>query len=127
MEDIAIKEVLGKLPKQEMETSMEAYLRPMTEQIPDKRLQGVIPLAIQGILGSESPVISHMAQIVARTTSGVWAAAKRMYRFLENKRFRHDELAQGLYEISRISVDEEGPAYAVVALDPVNFEKPYTE
>ncbi len=127
MEDIAIKEVLGKLPKQELETSMEAYLSPMTEQIPDKRLQGVIPLAIQGILGSESPVISHMAQIVARTTSGVWAAAKRMYRFLENERFSHDELAQGLYEISRISVDEEGPAYAVVALDPVNFEKPYTK
>ena len=77
MKDIAIKEVLSKLPKQELETSMETYLRPMIEQIPDKRLQGVVALAIQGILGSESPVITQMAQIVARTTSGVWAAAKR--------------------------------------------------
>ncbi len=66
MEDIAIKEVLGKLPKQELETSMETYLKPMIEQIPDKRLQGVIPLAVQGILGSESPVVTQMAQTVAR-------------------------------------------------------------
>jgi len=68
-----------------LETSLETYLKPMIEQIPDKRLQGVIPLAIQGILGSESPVVTQMAQTVARTKSGVWAAAKWVYRFLENQ------------------------------------------
>ena len=123
MKDIAIKETLGKLPVEELETSIETYLKPMIKQVPDKRLQGVICLSIQGILGSESPVVTQIAQSVARTKSSVWAAAKRVYRFLKNERFSHNELASGLYEISRLSVEQEAPAYVVVALDPVNFEK----
>jgi len=126
MRNIAMKEVLVKLPIRELGTSLETFLKPMMEQVPDKRSKGVIPLAIEGILGSESPVVLQMAQTVARTKSGVWAAAKRVYRFLKNERFSHQELERGLYEMSRISVDQEAPAYAVVALDPVNFEKPYT-
>lgn len=124
--DIAIKEVLAKLPIEELERSMGSFLEPMREQVPDKRLKGVIPLANQGILGSESPVVTQRAQTVARTKSGVWAAAKRIYRFLHNERFSHSELEKGLYEMSRTSVEQEEPAYAVVALAPVNIEKPYT-
>jgi len=45
---------------------------------------------------------------------------------LKNERFSHKDLANGLYEISRLSVEQEEPAYVVVALDPVNFEKVYT-
>jgi len=126
MKDIAIKETLGKLPMEELEKSLETYLKPMIDQVPDKRLKGVIRLSIEGILGSESPVITQIAQSVARTKSSVWAAAKRIYRFLKNERFSHQELAQGLYEISRLSVEQEEPGYVVVALDPVNFEKVYT-
>jgi len=127
MIDIAIKEVLGKLPLEELEGSIKEFVEPMLEKMPDKRLKSVIQLAIEGILGSESAVVSQMSQNVARTESGVWAAAKRVYRFLSNKRFGYQELAQGLYEMSRESVAEEGPEYVVVALDPVNFEKPYTK
>ena len=126
MIDIAIKEVIGKLPIAELDESITEFVEPMLEKLPDKRLKSVIGLAIAGILGSESPVVSQMSQNVARTERGVWAAAKRIYRFLSNKRLSHQELGQGLYEMSRRSVDEEGPEYAVVALDPVNFEKPYT-
>ena len=92
MTDIAIKEVLAKLPIDELDTSLEKFVEPMREQVPDKRLKGVITLAIQGILGNESPVVTHMAQTVARTKSGVWAAAKRIYRFLQNPRFSSSEL-----------------------------------
>lgn len=127
MKDITVKEVLAKLPGRELETSMRTFLRPIMEYLPDKRLQEVVPLAVQGILGSESPVVTQMAQSVARQESGVWAAAKRVYRFVANKRFDHQHLAQGLYEISRASIDQEGPSYVVVALDPVNLEKPYTK
>ena len=42
MKDIAVKEVLAKLPLKELETSLERYLKPMIEQVPDKRLQGVM-------------------------------------------------------------------------------------
>jgi hypothetical protein len=97
----------------------------MMTVLPDKRLQTVVPLAVRGILGSETPIVTQMAQTVARTESGVWAAAKRIYRFLDNERFSHPELDNGLYEISQANIRQEDPVYAVVALDPVNFEKPY--
>ena len=127
MRDIAVKAVLDKLPVRELEDSLETFVKPIMERLPDKRLQRVVPLAIRGMLGSETPVITQMAQMVARTESGVWAAAKRVYRFLANERFSHQELESGLYEISRTTIEQEGPEYAVVAIDPVNFEKPYTK
>jgi hypothetical protein len=126
MIDIAIKEVLDKLPVVELENSLGTFLKPMMDKLPDKRLQRVVPLAVRGIVGSETPIVTQMAQTVARTESGVWAAAKRVYRFLDNERFDHQELEQGLYEISRANIRQEEPGYVVVALDPVNFEKPYT-
>jgi hypothetical protein len=127
MIDIAVKAVLDKLPVLELENSLHTFLQPMMKVLPDKRLQQVVPLAVCGIIGSETPVVTQMAQSVARTESGVWAAAKRMYRFLSNNRFDHQVLGAGLYDLSRLSVQAEAPAYAVVALDPVNFEKPYTK
>ena len=57
--DIAIKEVLGKLPLQELRESLEEFVEPMMKKMPDKRLADVISLAIEGILGSESPVVSQ--------------------------------------------------------------------
>lgn len=127
MRDIAVKAMLDKLPVTELENSLQTFVKPIMELLPDKRLQGVVPLAIRGILGSETPVVTQMAQTVARTESGVWAAAKRVYRFLANKRFSHQELESGLYAISRTIVEQQGPAYLVVAVDPVNFEKPYSQ
>ena len=127
MIDIAVKAVLDKLPVVELEKSLDVFLGPMMAVLPDKRLQQVVPLAVRGIIGSETPVVTQMAQTVARTESGVWAAAKRVYRFLSNDRFDHQALGAGLYDLSRMSVQAEAPAYAVVALDPVNFEKPYTK
>jgi hypothetical protein len=126
MRDVAVKEVIGKLPAAELANSLTTFLDPLLTRMPDQRLRRVIPRAIRGILGSESPVVTKMAQTVARTENGVWAAAKQFYRLLANKRLGHHDFAAGLYEMSRASVDQEQPAYAVVALDPVNFEKPYT-
>lgn len=50
-----------------------------------------------------------------------------MYRLLGNKRLETKVLYQGLYEIGRQVVEREDPEYLVVAVDPVNFEKPYTK
>ena len=127
MTTLAVKEVLDQLPQEELQVSLEDFLEPMMSVLPDKRLQGVIPLAVRGILGSESPVITRMAQMVSRTESGIWAAAKRMYGLLKNKRFEHSDMGEGLYTISRSNVERDQPEYLVVAIDPVNFEKPYTQ
>ena len=126
MKDIAVKEVVGKLPVVELKKSLDTFLRPLMNKLPEKRLQAVVPLAIEGILGSETPIVTQMTQTVARTESAVWAAAKRVYRFLKNERFDHQALSEGLYQISRANVEREKLDYLVIALDPVNFEKPYT-
>jgi len=44
-----------------------------------------------------------------------------------NRRVKTESLYQGLYEIGQAMVVRESPEYLVVAVDPVNFEKPYAE
>jgi hypothetical protein len=53
--------------------------------------------------------------------------AKRMYRFLDNQRVKTESVYQGLYEIGQPVVERENPEYLVVAVDLVNFEKPYAK
>lgn len=126
MIDIAIKAVMDKLPVAELAQSLETFLSPLYGVLPDRRLEPVVTLSIQGIIGSESRVVTQIAQSVAHTESGMWATAKRIYRLLSNQRLEVAELSQGLYSLSQARVKEADPAYVVVALDPVNFEKPYT-
>jgi hypothetical protein len=126
MIDIAIKGFLDKLPATELEQSLETFLDPLMTGLPDRRLKEVVSLSVRGIMGSESPVVTQIAQQGPRDESQVWAAAKRIYRFLGNQRFETAKLSHGLYERSAQSVRAADPAYVMVALDPVNFEKPYT-
>lgn len=46
---------------------------------------------------------------------------------LHNDRFSHADLAAGLSTVSQANVARDDLDYLVVAIDPVNFEKPYTE
>jgi hypothetical protein len=127
MSTIAVSEVLDQLPVTEVRASLNEFLAPMMEMLPDVRLGRVVAQAVQGILGSESPVVTQMAQSLSRLESEVWPAAKRIYRLLQNERFSHEDLAAGLYTISQANVARDDLDYWVVAIDPVNFEKPYTE
>jgi len=111
----------------EVEASMNAFLEQMIDAMPDRRLGQVIPLAVQGILGSESPVVLQMAQTVSRTESEVWPAAKRIYGLLKNPRTSYDQMSSALYKISEANVARDGVERLVVAIAPVNFEKPYTK
>src|SRR5215210_5646927 len=140
---VAIEAVLNKLPVTELDETLSDFIAPFTAVLPDARLRRVVPLALRGIVAGESPVVSAMAQSVARTTTSgseeekeeknkneVWAAAKRIYRFLSNPRLGENLLQDGLYECARATIatiEEEKPKKRlVVALDGVNFEKPYT-
>jgi hypothetical protein len=53
-----------------------------------------------------------------------WAIAKRIYCFLCNVRVKTESLYQGLYQIGQQVVEQAGPVYLVMGIDPVNFEKP---
>jgi hypothetical protein len=135
---VAIEAVLDKLPVAELDETLSDFLAPFTAVLPDARLRQVLPLAVRGIVAGESPVVTAMAQSVARITTTttttteeekkekneneVWAAAKRIYRFLANPRLGGNLLQEGLYECARATLEEEKPhKRLVVALDPVNF------
>jgi hypothetical protein len=127
MMNIPLTEILAKMPVAELEQSMEAFLFPMARILPEERLRRVVTVAVRGILAQETPVIAAMAQSAPRQEMSCYAGAKRIYRFVWNERFNHHQLFKGVYRIAQQTVTQEGPNYLVVALDPVNFEKPYTK
>jgi len=126
MLNIPLTELLAKMPIEEMEQALKEFLAPITELLPEERLRRVVPEAIRGILAQETPVIAAMAQSAPRQESSCYADAKRLYRFVWNQRFHH-HLFKGLYRMAQRTVAKANPDYLVVVLEPVNFEKPYTE
>ncbi len=127
MSSIPQDEVISKLPVAELQADLDRFLELVLRRLPEKRLRAVAKLAVQGILGSQSPVLTQMARGVVREEETIWPAAKRFYRFAGNTRFSHRDLLKGLYAIAQNAVAEHEPSYLVVAVDPVNFEKPYTK
>ena len=123
---IPFNAILAKLPVAKLEESLTQFIEPMIALLPDERLKKVVVLAIQCMLSCQTPVVTAMARAVSRLEASTWAAAKRIYRFLRNERFDHQTLFTGLYQVGRQTVEQESPDYLVVAIDPVNFEKPYT-
>ena len=119
--------VIDKLPMKELTATLDTFLEPVLMHLPERRLRKVAGLAVQGVLGGQSPLVTQMARGVAREDETVWPMAKRLYRFLWNKRFSHRDLLKGLYGIAQCTVVAHAPARLVVALDPVNFETPYTK
>lgn len=127
MARILQKGTIDKLPVAELTATLDLFLEPVLVHLPEKRLREVGKLAVQGVLGGQSPLVTQMARGVAREDETVWPTAKRLYRFIWNPRFSHRDLLKGLYGLAQRAVAAHGPSHLVVALDPVNFEKPYTE
>ena len=115
------------LPTEQLSGALVGFLGPVLRQLPEERLRAVVPLAVQGIIAARSPVISEMAAKVAREDQSNLPIARRVYRFVWNGRFSHQALLTGLYGIAQTTVEKYSPKRLVVALDPVNLEKPYTK
>jgi len=122
---LPLETILAKLPIEKLKETIAAHVRPITRLLPDKRLKGVVECAILGIMGSETPVITEIAQSNSKAEGETWPIAKRIYRFLSNARVKTEILYEGMYQIGQALVEQEKPDYLVVAVDPVNFEKPY--
>lgn len=127
MPSIHPNDVIANLPTDELQTSLHAFLQPVTNLLPDVRLCAVAELIAQGIVTSQSPVVTQIARGTRYTDETVWPTCKRAYRFLGNLHFTHRTLCKGLYRVAQRAVVEQKPKYLVVAVDPVNFEKPYTQ
>src|SRR5258707_3916450 len=126
MISITQDEKITRLPVAELKTSAEAFLGPLLRELPDKRLRVVGVLMVLGILAGQSPLITQMARGVREGSQYVLDMARRMYRFIWNRRLSSQGLQVGLYRLGQQTVARYKPAALVVALDPVNFEKPYT-
>ena len=117
MFSIAIQEMLAKLPLAQLGQTLIEFVQPFIEELPDVRLKRVVPQAVQGILGSQTPVVTGMgmAQSTSRLEADVWPSersdAKRIYRFLHNPRLSADTLFQGLYRLAQHTVAHEHPPY----------------
>jgi len=127
MPSISRRDLLAKLPTNELKASLETFLQPVNELLPDRRLRAVTALLTQGIVASQSPLITQIARGSVRLDESIWPTTKRGYRFLANPRFTHRTLLKGLYQIAQRTVTAHSPEYLVIAVDPVNFEKPYTQ
>ena len=100
MLNIPLTEIFAKMPVQELEQTLNDFLVPITDLLPEERLRRVVPEAVRGILAQETPVIAAMAQSTPRQEMSCWAGAKRIYRFIWNERFNHHQLFKGLYRIA---------------------------
>lgn len=104
----------------------ERYLEPLLRQLPEKRLRAVGVRMVFGILAGDAPIITQMARGVRDGSRYILDRARRMYRFIWNQRLNASQLQQGLYALGQATVARYGVPEWVVAIDPVNFEKPYT-
>ena len=124
---LTLETIFAKMPIAELKGTIAAHIQPLVQMLPDKRLGAVVECIILGILGKQTPVITEMAGANSKEKGETWPIAKRIYRFLHNPHVETEDLYQGLYTIGQQVVEQENPAYLVVAVDPVNFEKPYAK
>ena len=124
---IALESIFAKLPILEIRGTIRNHSEPLLRLLPDKRMRKVIEKMMLGILGGQTPVITGMARQNGKEDGETWPVAKSMYRLLGNPRLATEVMYQGLYETGQRIVAGEQPEYLVAAVDPVNFEKPYTQ
>src|SRR5512133_2248333 len=132
MPSITKRSPLAKLPSEALQRALQEFLEPVLVQLPEKRWREVAVVMVRGLLTVPSPGLAAMARGGAETPGGrrdqqVLPLAKRFYRFVWSERLTHRHLLKGLYGVAQRVVAHYGRNYLIVALDPVNFEKPYTE
>jgi hypothetical protein len=126
MPTIAQANRIAKLPVTELNDSLQAFLEPVTRLLPDARLGAVAELITRGMVTSQSPIVTQIARGAGHLDETIWPTCQRAYRFLGNQRFSYRTLRKGMYRLGQAAVAAQAPRYLVVAVDPVNFEKPYT-
>ena len=73
MMNISLTEIFAKMPVEELEQTMNEFLAPVTDLLPEKRLRRVVPDAVRGILAQETPVIAALAQSTPRQEMSCYA------------------------------------------------------
>ena len=127
MMSLASSPLFDKLPIVELKEDLASFLDPITQRLPEKRLRQVCVLLVQGILAAKSPLITAVARSLERTPACAWPLARRCYRLLRNERFSYRDLLKGVGVLAQRTVRHYQPDRLVIAVDPVNLEKPYAQ
>lgn len=90
--NIALETRLAKLPIEEIKGAIQKHIRPMAEELPDKRLKRVIEDMILGILGGETPVITEMARQNSKEDGESWAVAKTNISAVGKQAYRNERI-----------------------------------
>jgi len=107
------------------EEELTSFLHPLWALYPDKRLQRTAVAMVRGLITAQTPHISKAMRIGREGEATAWALSKRGYRLVHTKRVTTWKLTKSLYRMAQRTVSEEGAERLVVAIDPVQFEKPY--
>jgi len=94
---------------------------------PDQRLFKVFGQLLKGVIAAGVPIITRIAGAVIQSDDPrrAFHVAKRYYRWLRNKRFRHQDLLKPAYALTRELYTSAKDKYVLVVLDFSNLEKPY--
>ncbi|RMF48685.1 MAG: hypothetical protein D6750_07165, partial [Bacteroidetes bacterium] len=109
------------------EKALKDFLQPFTSIFPDQRLKRNGEALIRGLMVSQSPHLTKAMWSGGEPNASAWAQAKRGYRLVHNRRVSVWQWSKSLYRLAQRTVHEEGAEELVVAIDPVQFEKPYAQ
>jgi len=104
---------------------LTSFLQPLWALYPDKRLQRTAVAMVKALITAQTPHISKAMRIGREGEATAWTLSKRGYRSIHTKRVTTWKLTKSLYRMAQRTVREEGAERLVVAIDPVQFEKPY--
>ena len=77
MPTIAQASPIAKLPVTELNDSLQAFLEPVTELLPDARLSAVAELITRGLVASQSPIVTQIARGAGHLDQTVWPTCQR--------------------------------------------------
>src|SRR5512143_3788463 len=109
MPSITKRELVAKLPAEELQRALREFLKPVMDQLPEKRWREVAVRMVRGVLTAQSPVLAAMArggvaEPARQRRRSVPPLAKRFYRFVWSERFTHRHLLKGLYGVAQRAV-----------------------
>ncbi|MCD6290393.1 MAG: hypothetical protein J7M34_07810, partial [Anaerolineae bacterium] len=104
----------------------EAFSAPLLAIFPDRRLQWVAVALVQGLVTARRPRVTQAMKSVSGGKRA-WSQAKRGYRLVHTERVTTWQWTKSLYRRAQQTVVEQAGVgeELVVAVDPVQFEKPY--
>lgn len=109
-----------------LRAQLDAFLAPFAAALPDVRYRRSLRLLVEAVLaaGSLHPITA--AAYVSHPSASPWAVGKRFLRLLHTPRFSHHRWLEVFYALaaSEVAALPLGQRL-IVALDPMNLEKPY--